>query len=226
MDPEEEEEDEDGCGTRSETEDNHVQDTDSDERRRSSRFAEEYEIDRGYQYDSYYYYHHMHHSVFVAGFDDNDEWEEEWEEVRLNRMDQENLRMLSIRIPSLPSSYHFFGTFSGNLAYTLEIDPTMWSTYPYDRIVSYAQSFRLGANALQGLDPLQIMKRITIGPQVVVVLKTFWLRLVQRTWKRIYKERVRVIALRCSPRCHRHMELTGRYIEGAHSLPRLQGMFT
>jgi len=182
---------------------------------------EEEEGDHGYQYDSYYYYHHIHHSVFVAEFDEDDE---EWEEVRLNRMDQVNLRMLSIRTPLLPSSYYCFGTFSGNLAYTLEIDPVMWFTYPYCRIVSYAQSFRLGANALQGLDPLQIMKRITVGPQVVVVLKTFWLRLVQRTWKRIYKERVRVIALRCSPRCHRHMELTGRYIEGAHCLPRLQGM--
>lgn len=182
---------------------------------------DEEEAGYGYQYDSYYYYHHLHHSVFVE-FDDDDEWEE----VRLNRMDRLNLRMLSIRSPSSPSSYHCFGTFSGNFAYTLEIYPTMLFMYPYDRIVSYAQSFRLGANALQGLDPLQIMKRITVGPQVVVVLKTFWLRLVQRTWKRIYKERVRVIALRCSPRCHRHMELTGRYIEGAHSLPRLQGMFT
>ena len=68
------------------------------------------------------------------------------------------------------------------------------------------------------------MKRITVGPQVVVVLKTIWLRLIQRTWKRVYKERVRVIALRCSLQCQRHMELTGRYIEGAHYLPRLQGM--
>ena len=168
----------------------------------------------GYQYDSSYYYH-LYTSVFF----------DECEEVQLNRMDQVNQLLSSIH--SYQSSYYCFGTFSGKLVCTLEINTGMLSIYPYDRIVAYAKSFRcgqVGTTALQHLDTLQIMQKVMIGPIVVVVLKTFWIRLVQRTWKRVYRERRRVVQLRCSRQCQRHVELTGRYIEGAHYLPELRGM--
>ena len=56
-----------------------------------------------------------------------------------------------------------------------------------------------------------------------VILKTFWLRIVQRTWKRIYKERTNVIKHRCNP----HVIL-GRYVTGTWGkyamFPALRGM--
>ena len=36
------------------------------------------------------------------------------------------------------------------------------------------------------------------GLECVAILKTFWLKLIQRTWKKIYKQRCTIIALRKS----------------------------
>jgi hypothetical protein len=182
----------------------------------------------GYQYDSSYYYQHLHTSVFF----------DECEEIQLNRMDQVNRRLSSTRrrryqspyylsLRGYRSSYYCFGTCSAK--FSLEIDPAMMSMYSHDRIVAYSNMFRCSQDAtvLRQLSVLQIMQKIRMTPDpdnVVIVLKTFWIRLVQRTWKRVYRERRRVIQLRCSRQCQRHVELTGRYIEGAHYLPELMGM--
>jgi hypothetical protein len=182
----------------------------------------------GYQYDSSYYHYHLYTSVFF----------DECEEVQLNRMDQVNQRLSSTRrrnyqssyylsLRGYRSSYYCFGTCSAK--FSLEIDPAMMSMYPHDRIVAYSNMFRCSQDAtvLQQLSVLQIIQKIRMTPDpdnVVIILKTFWIRLVQRTWKRVYRERRRVIQLRCSRQCHRHVELTGRYIEGAQYLPELRGM--
>jgi|AntAceMinimDraft_11_1070367.scaffolds.fasta_scaffold15065_2 hypothetical protein len=56
-----------------------------------------------------------------------------------------------------------------------------------------------------------------------VILKTFWLRIVQRTWKRIYRERINVIKHRCNPHT-----ILGRQVSGTWGkyirFPTLSGM--
>jgi hypothetical protein len=55
----------------------------------------------------------------------------------------------------------------------------------------------------------------------VCILKTFWLRLIQRTWKRIYLERCRVIKLRCCYASIKEREITGLWPEGCRVYPGL-----
>ena len=57
-----------------------------------------------------------------------------------------------------------------------------------------------------------------------VILKTFWLRIVQRTWKRIYQERKEIWRKRMTMVSLRHREIRGRYPSHIHSLPGLLGM--
>lgn len=57
-----------------------------------------------------------------------------------------------------------------------------------------------------------------------VILKTFWLRIVQRTWKRIFRERQEIWRKRMSLGSLRHRELRGRYPSHINSLPGLLGM--
>lgn len=57
-----------------------------------------------------------------------------------------------------------------------------------------------------------------------VIIKTFWLRLVQRTWKRVYKERKEIIKKRMNPNSLHHRSLHGKWSIGLNYLPSLLDM--
>ena len=56
-----------------------------------------------------------------------------------------------------------------------------------------------------------------------IVIKTIWLRIVQRRWKKLMQQRNRVIQGRTTMRNIRHIEMTGRHLPEYSVLPRLQG---
>jgi hypothetical protein len=58
----------------------------------------------------------------------------------------------------------------------------------------------------------------------VAILKTFWIKLVQRTWKRVFTERKRVITERCSVKSLRHREINGKWPNTCNYLPSFKGM--
>lgn len=58
----------------------------------------------------------------------------------------------------------------------------------------------------------------------VGIIKTFWIKLIQRTWKNILKKREIVISMRCNPISLRHREITGKWPKKCSSYPRLKGM--
>jgi len=62
--------------------------------------------------------------------------------------------------------------------------------------------------------------------ECVCVLKTFWLRLVQRTWKRICKERKDIIQRRMLISSLKYREIRGRWPPGLNSMPSLYGMLS
>jgi len=73
---------------------------------------------------------------------------------------------------------------------------------------------------------IEIMK-LHIHPvtmEYIVVLKTFWLRIVQRTWRRILREREEVLRKRCSIQNIKHRSIYGRHQMGLNVLPGLYGM--
>lgn len=54
-----------------------------------------------------------------------------------------------------------------------------------------------------------------------VIIKTFWLRLVQRTWRRVYRERQEIWKRRRSIMAQRTREVTGKYPVGLRVIPRM-----
>ena len=57
-----------------------------------------------------------------------------------------------------------------------------------------------------------------------VIIKTFWLRLVQRTWKRIYKERQYIVKKRMRPNNLHYRSIHGHWPYGLNNLPGIWGM--
>jgi hypothetical protein len=62
------------------------------------------------------------------------------------------------------------------------------------------------------------------GDECVAVLKTFWLRLIQRAWKRIFQQRSTVKAMRLCLASTRHRELHGFWPRRCQMMPSIQGM--
>jgi hypothetical protein len=62
------------------------------------------------------------------------------------------------------------------------------------------------------------------GDECVAILKTFWLRLVQRAWKRVFEERKQIYARRMRPDSLRHREIHGKWPLSCNRLPGLRGM--
>jgi len=60
----------------------------------------------------------------------------------------------------------------------------------------------------------------------VCIIKTMWLRVIQRAWKRLFKERKQVIQMRCRVQSLKHREITGWWPENCRYLPALQGLLT
>ncbi len=62
--------------------------------------------------------------------------------------------------------------------------------------------------------------------ETIAILKTFWIRIIQRTWKKIYSQRKDILRKRCCPGAISTFQLTGKWPEHCRNLPGLRGMLT
>jgi hypothetical protein len=71
-----------------------------------------------------------------------------------------------------------------------------------------------------------VIMQLHISNELVynVVLKTFWLKIVQRTWKRIFNQRQKIIQIRKSVYVQEYFRLNGRYPIQAFYLPEYYGI--
>lgn len=58
------------------------------------------------------------------------------------------------------------------------------------------------------------------------IIKTFWIRIIQRRWKKVYSQRGEVLRMMGSIPSQRHFEICGKYPENVPPMPRLQGMLS
>ena len=57
-----------------------------------------------------------------------------------------------------------------------------------------------------------------------VLLKTFWLKMIQRNWKRVFKERNEILQKRANPTAQYYFSIRGRYPKGLNHLPSIYGL--
>jgi hypothetical protein len=62
------------------------------------------------------------------------------------------------------------------------------------------------------------------GDECVCILKTFWLKIIQRAWKKIYKLRQKIFKLRCRPDSVLYRQLTGKFPDNCSYMPSIRGM--
>jgi hypothetical protein len=85
-------------------------------------------------------------------------------------------------------------------------------------------------NDIKRLNPrfkTEIAECIVLPSQYnISILKTFWLRLVQRVWKKVFIERKNIIKKRSNPRAIFYREICGRWPNDCIKYPYLKGMLS
>jgi hypothetical protein len=102
------------------------------------------------------------------------------------------------------------------------VQPRTFFKYTYDEIISYLAEMSIFILPYRRKSKMQIMQLFLdeSDGSYTVVLKTHWIRLIQRRWRNIYNERKRVLSYRKKLSTMRHSELTGksRYFPGLRNM--------
>ena len=73
----------------------------------------------------------------------------------------------------------------------------------------------------------QIAENITLeSGHRICVIKTIWIKLIQRTWKKVFDLRKTVIKRRCTVYSLKTREITGKWPENCRVYPQLHGMLS
>ena len=60
------------------------------------------------------------------------------------------------------------------------------------------------------------------GHEAVAYIKTFWLRLIQRRWKKLFKQRKNIIQKRCNINSLNYRQMHGKWPNGLNNLPNIR----
>ena len=60
----------------------------------------------------------------------------------------------------------------------------------------------------------------------VSIIKTYWIKLIQRTWKKIYKEQKNIIKKRSNPNSLKYREIYGKWPNNCLNYPGLRGILS
>jgi hypothetical protein len=113
--------------------------------------------------------------------------------------------------------------------YLIHISPTNYFKYSHDIVRRYLRRYsciELPKEATVEIMEMTIVNKTMGGgtfPVKRVVLKTHWIRLIQRCWRNAMKRRREMITCWASSRNRRHAELTGRNLPEYRHLPGLRG---
>lgn len=106
--------------------------------------------------------------------------------------------------------------------FTAGVSSRTFFRFPFASVVHYLYCSSVVYLQSPTIDIIQIY----IDPQdrYIAIKKTFWLRLVQRRWKKIYRERCDIWARRTHLSSLRYREIYGKYQVGLRVLPTIYGM--
>lgn len=103
------------------------------------------------------------------------------------------------------------------------ISSKMFFKYSFRIILKYLAEYGI----LQTFNPqIDILKLIIIDNTYTVIKKTFWIRIIQRTWKKVLLKRSIILLRRRILTSQRMFEITGRYPDGLNVLPGLCGFLS
>jgi hypothetical protein len=104
------------------------------------------------------------------------------------------------------------------------ISPTIFFEYDSSIIRGYLYLLSdVRPNQLPQIDIIQLSIK---NDYYTCIIKTFWIRIIQRHWKKVFAQRMQVLRMMGSIPAQRHFEIYGKYPENVPPMPRIQGMLS
>lgn len=110
---------------------------------------------------------------------------------------------------------------SGNLMYVNSVSGNIFTKYPYDKIRDYLHYYSIMLRRCSDVEIMQLYIRKEV---YYVVVKTFWLRIIQRIWKKKYQKYMDNQNKKILPKNMRYREIHGKYPKELDYLPKMRGM--
>jgi hypothetical protein len=95
--------------------------------------------------------------------------------------------------------------------------------FSFDLVLQYLHLYNSGMY-VNNSQSLEIIKLYIQDNVYIAIIKTFWIKIIQRTWKRIMKERYRILQVRKRLNSIHYREKTGMFPLEIRYLPNLYGM--
>lgn len=102
------------------------------------------------------------------------------------------------------------------------ISPKLFFKYDYNIISEYF--YKMSLIRLVRKSDIDIVQLVILNNCYTCVIKTFWIRIIQRTWKRVFAEKMDILRKRGQVQSQRYFEIHGKYPENMRRLPGLHGM--
>lgn len=98
--------------------------------------------------------------------------------------------------------------------------------YLYHSIQNYRKIIR--SNRTYRYIKPEIIERIILpkGGECIAIIKTFWLRIIQRTWKKVYLKQKEILNKRMSIHSIKYREIHGKYPSDCSYYPTIYGMLS
>lgn len=106
--------------------------------------------------------------------------------------------------------------------FTAGVSTATFFRFPFASVLYYLYCSSVIYVHRPNIDIIQIY--IDQRERYIAVKKTFWLRLVQRCWKKVYRERCDICNRRKQLASLRYREVYGKYPVGLRNLPTIYGM--
>lgn len=102
------------------------------------------------------------------------------------------------------------------------VSPTAFFRFSYETVLDYLQLYSIYyTNQYNDIEIFQIYIE---DNNYYAIIKTFWLRLVQRFWKKIFAQRKKIIEKRCSIKSQYYFQINGKYPVGLNYLPEYKNI--
>lgn len=110
---------------------------------------------------------------------------------------------------------------SGNLLFMMSASSKLFLKYPHEKIVEYLKEYSLIQNISDNVD---IMKMYIKNDTYYVVLKTHWIRLIQRKWKSLFNDFKKRQEQKLKSNNLKYREQNGNFPNKLNYRPKIYGM--